>query len=397
MKNIGKPVTVVNGSTEVKGTLVEFNENFLFLSCEDGVRVVNLVNATNITFEEGDERGVQSSCIKLTSSEPLENLLKIKYSTAFMKWSVNYVINILDEENAMFSSWLKIDNQTEAEFPNALLNLIQKQGEESKSTYSTSKVSFKKRKTVNKTKRKKNSGSSSSMRVFEKQNVGIPKGITTLSYVPPTDIPAGYINLCDFTQDFTYPEDLVLTQSEPVSFGSKGITRYFRFENSERHNLGVPFPDGPLLIMNDGQASYVETRLENVPVEEEHLIYSTTIGGVKVTRTAPKFMCSPDDREMEEILVFTVERERPDDKDFLLEIRCPIYRTNTWNVSKFKGATDILQKEDHISLIIKVSGEETKASCGIHYVWTEEQEVEIMRPSSSHGSKTERKKFMGIF
>jgi len=390
----GKTVTFEDGNETVSGTFSHNNGNLHFINVDKHLHVYNSNFMKTLTVLE--EKGFGNApYLTITAENPPEGVVRLRYNTKNLTWSPHYVFTIIDEATAMINAWIYLENKTNVPFDNCSLNLIE--------TVTVRKRKPKTNTTLSLFSNFSTSNTNSvhgrtSTRCYSVRDISLPTGSSSVPLFAPRDIPATILYIYQFPKNLEFPNTPYTTEREAVNFNNQSAVRkYLRFVNNEENNLGIDFPKGNGIIINDNETIDQQTKtceVSDVVDGNEALILMSGSQLATVTREVRKFAVNQQERTMEEIIYFSIVNDTVDQYD--LEIRCPVYRTESWTVPKVKHC-DARQVENEVFVTVTVNPQTTtKCSLGIQYQW-EEEPLDERVETGSKSARGSKKSFFSTF
>jgi len=284
-----------------------------------------------------------------------------------MAWDANYVFHKITSDLATLSGHITITNNTLCSYHNADLTLLR----DSNTIYYDNAKNTKSFLFGISSKRKSHVKKSRIRKYHLKGDISSSTMIPNLS---PRDIKFSTIYVIKFKKNKNekFPEKPYIKNPEGINFNFRKVAPCYQFINSRDNNLGLVLPKGIVTIYDDGQM--IGGKINHSEDEEEVLIKCPEVE-VNVERKRTNFNVNQTDRTMSETIQYTVKNET--DKDYVIEIRQVIYRTDDWKLISSNYTVDVRVLDDEIVLCVE-SGARSEGVfyCTINYTWDEEIEDE---------------------
>ena len=136
-KFIGKEIQFMKGDSLVKGTLLRYDDKYLFLATQGWPGPVSIYERDelkHIDLPALPDGLVSRPMINVVANSERDGLRKIEisYLTNGLGWNVEYRLSYGGEDDAGLSGWVKLDNQSGLSFPDAGIVLVSGQLEREK-------------------------------------------------------------------------------------------------------------------------------------------------------------------------------------------------------------------------------------------------------------------------
>jgi hypothetical protein len=327
---------------QYRGTLLGFDSRNLVIELDmGGVALVSRAKVTDVVLPPGQKGLIVKPTLfwKVNSSRATPAQIEVAYITEGMNWHAEYVATLGDRDDTIgLVSWVSIDNQSGATYPDARLKLVA--GE------------------IHRVRDKMVRGGRDVMleaapaplrfeeKAFFEYHMYTLEGTSTIK-----DREVKQIQL--------FPEKDVLAEKQYNYDHRKGtgVMVVMRFENSEDAGLGIPLPEGKVRVFKadtDGSLEFLgEDRIDHTPKDEEVKLYVGDAFDIVVERQRTDFT-KVSDRVVIETYEITVRNHKHE--AITLVVTEHIY--GDWDIRKPSHAYEKIKADAvEFSLPVEADGE----------------------------------------
>lgn len=268
---IGHEVQIQKGDSLIKGVLVRYDDDYLFLGARGWPGPVSIFerdDLKNIDLPELPEGLVSRPTIAagIESPESKTAQLRLSYLTTGLGWRAEYRLEYDGGEKGNFSGWVNLDNQSGISFPDATVILVAGQVERAEPTKGSAEMF-------------------AAGRAGESADVPMEPLVDYHRYGLPFKVSVGE------------KESKQAALFQPLSMKVEHYYRYkwsetksavksvISFENSEESGLGFPLPPGRISIMDRATGTFLGSgEFEGAPAGEEAEVFMGTAFDIKAER-----------------------------------------------------------------------------------------------------------------
>jgi hypothetical protein len=277
-KYLDEPLGITTEDGKVyQGKLIGFDGGNLVLDMEaGGVAMVSRDKVKDIVLPPGQKGLVVKPTLfwHVNASRPTSARMEVAYLTAGMNWHAEYVATVGDDDrNLGLTSWVSIDNQSGATYPDAKLKLIA--GDVHRVQEAGPRPMFEMAKmAAGAPQLEEKAFFEYHMYTLAGTSTIKEKEVKQIQFLPETEVPATKVYNFDAAK-------------------GNGVRVVMKFANSQKDGLGIPLPAGKVRVFKadvDGSLEFLgEDEIDHTPRDEEVKLYIGDAFDVVVTREQKDF------------------------------------------------------------------------------------------------------------
>lgn len=306
-------ITTEDGK-QYEGKLIGFDGNNLVLDMDgSGVAIVSRDKVKDVVLPPGVKGLVVKPTLfwHVNASRSTSAEMEIAYLTEGMNWHAEYVATVAEEEKSLgLASWVSIENQSGATYPDAKIKLIA--GDIHRAEKKMPMPMYEMARGEGAPRLEEKAFFEYHMYTLEGTSTLKEKEVKQIQLFPETTVPA--TKLYDFD----------------ASKGT-GVRVVMKFDNTQKGGLGIPLPAGKVRVFKadvDGSLEFLgEDEIDHTPRDEEVKIYVGDAFDVVVTREQKDF-----NKVSDRVFIETYDIGIANHKDLDITLTVTEHIYGEWNI-----------------------------------------------------------------
>jgi hypothetical protein len=270
-KFIGSEIQIQKGDSLIKGVLVRFDDDYLFIASQGlpgPVSIYERDDLKNVDLPELPGGLVSRPTIAagIEAANSTNAILKMSYLTTGLGWQAEYRLDYDGRDKGDFSGWINLDNRSGVSFPDATIILVAGQVERSEPTAGSGDMF-------------------AEGRAAKTPEVPLEPLVDYHRYKLPFKVTVGE----NESKQAALFQPLSMTVEHHYKYKwsetKSSVKSVISFQNSEESGLGFPLPPGRISIMDGETGTFLGSGdFEGAPAGEEAEVVIGTAFDIKAER-----------------------------------------------------------------------------------------------------------------